>query len=135
MSGKQYKTVGEDAWKNRTEKVVSSSNQLHRSIKCSPRMPSECRAVHLDIWSASGTVDQRLRRLRRGQQAARQDVSVEVYLCKHLVDKNCFDRGYNIGTRLIEDFLARTNMPACQDFREVSEIVSKVSSIHEYDGS
>jgi hypothetical protein len=35
-------------------------------------------------------------------------------------------RGYNIGTRLIEDFLARTNMPACQDFKEVSEVISKV---------
>lgn len=35
-------------------------------------------------------------------------------------------RGYNIGTRLIEDFLARTNMPRCTDFRDTGEIISKV---------
>lgn len=35
-------------------------------------------------------------------------------------------RGYNIGTRLIEDFLARTNLSKCTDFREVGEVVSKV---------
>ena len=36
------------------------------------------------------------------------------------------NRGYNIGTRLIEDFLARTNLSKCSDFREVGEVVSKV---------
>lgn len=35
-------------------------------------------------------------------------------------------RGYNIGTRLIEDFLARTSLPRCSDFRETAEVVSKV---------
>jgi len=35
-------------------------------------------------------------------------------------------RGYNIGTRLIEDFLARTSMPRCADFRETAEVISKV---------
>lgn len=35
-------------------------------------------------------------------------------------------RGYNIGTRLIEDFLARSNLPRCTDLREVAEVVSKV---------
>lgn len=36
--------------------------------------------------------------------------------------------GYNIGTRLIEDLLARTNLNlgACNDFRQVAEAVSKV---------
>ncbi|UZJ51659.1 hypothetical protein CBS101457_000979 [Exobasidium rhododendri] len=42
------------------------------------------------------------------------------------VNKQLDKMGYNIGTRLIEDFLARTNMPACQDFKEVSEVISKV---------
>ena len=35
-------------------------------------------------------------------------------------------RGYNIGTRLIEDFLARSNLPRCTDVREMAEVVSKV---------
>ena len=35
-------------------------------------------------------------------------------------------RGYNIGVRLIEDFLARSNLLRCQDFRDTAEVVSKV---------
>lgn len=35
-------------------------------------------------------------------------------------------RGYNIGTRLIEDFLARSNAGRCADFKEVGEVVAKV---------
>jgi len=34
--------------------------------------------------------------------------------------------GYNIGTRLIEDFLARSNMGRCNDFKEVGEVIAKV---------
>ncbi len=35
-------------------------------------------------------------------------------------------RGYNIGTRLIEDFLARSSLGRCSDFKEVGEVVAKV---------
>ena len=35
--------------------------------------------------------------------------------------------GYNIGTRLIEDFLAKSNLGRCADFREVGEVVAKVT--------
>lgn len=36
-------------------------------------------------------------------------------------------RGYNIGTRLIEDFLARTQWTnKCADFRETAEVIAKV---------
>ncbi|KAG2020102.1 BET3 family protein, variant 2 [Coprinopsis cinerea AmutBmut pab1-1] len=34
--------------------------------------------------------------------------------------------GYNIGTRLIEDFLARSSLGRCTDFRETGEIIAKV---------
>lgn len=34
--------------------------------------------------------------------------------------------GYNIGTRLIEDFLAKSNLGRCSDFKEVGEVVAKV---------
>lgn len=37
--------------------------------------------------------------------------------------------GYNIGTRIIEDFLARTNLPRCTDIREMAEVVSKVREL------
>ena len=34
--------------------------------------------------------------------------------------------GYNIGIRLIEDFLAKTNTGRCSSFRETAEVISKV---------
>ncbi|POY76044.1 hypothetical protein BMF94_0767 [Rhodotorula taiwanensis] len=35
--------------------------------------------------------------------------------------------GYNIGIRLIEDFLARTGLGRCRDFAETGEIMAKVA--------
>jgi hypothetical protein len=37
-------------------------------------------------------------------------------------------RGYNMGTRLIEDFLARTGLQRCSTFAETAEVISKVRS-------
>jgi hypothetical protein len=34
--------------------------------------------------------------------------------------------GYNIGVRLIEDFLAKSNTGHCSNFRETAEVISKV---------
>jgi trafficking protein particle complex subunit 3 len=34
--------------------------------------------------------------------------------------------GYNIGIRLIEDFLAKTNSGQCSNFRETAEMIAKV---------
>lgn len=42
------------------------------------------------------------------------------------VNKQLEKMGYNIGTRLIEDFLAKSNLGRCSDFREVGEVVAKV---------
>jgi hypothetical protein len=35
--------------------------------------------------------------------------------------------GYNIGMRLIEDFLSKTSIPRCGNFRETADMISKVS--------
>lgn len=35
-------------------------------------------------------------------------------------------RGYNIGQRMIEDFLARSGIGRCSEFRDTAEAVSKV---------
>ncbi|EJT50475.1 transport protein particle complex subunit [Trichosporon asahii var. asahii CBS 2479] len=43
------------------------------------------------------------------------------------VNKQLEKMGYNIGTRLIEDFLARTGLQRCQTFAETAEVVSKVA--------
>lgn len=48
------------------------------------------------------------------------------------VNKQLEKMGYNIGTRLIEDFLARSNLGRCADFRETGEVVSKVRLFLEF---
>jgi hypothetical protein len=35
-------------------------------------------------------------------------------------------RGYNIGQRMIEDFLARSAIGRCSEFRDTAEAISKV---------
>ena len=43
------------------------------------------------------------------------------------VNKQLEKMGYNIGTRLIEDFLARSNLGRCGDFKETGEVIAKVA--------
>ncbi|XP_046583261.1 trafficking protein particle complex subunit 3-like [Haliotis rubra] len=43
------------------------------------------------------------------------------------VNKQLEKMGYNIGVRLIEDFLARANIGRCSDFRETADIVARVA--------
>ncbi|KAK6522526.1 transport protein particle 22 kDa subunit [Arthrobotrys megalospora] len=59
--------------------------------------------------------------------------SVVAQLCKDLdgdyaeVNKQLDKMGYNIGLRLIEDFLAKSNMQQkCANFRDTADVVSKV---------
>lgn len=42
------------------------------------------------------------------------------------VNKQLDKMGYNIGVRLIEDFLARSGVGRCQDFRETADVIAKV---------
>jgi hypothetical protein len=35
-------------------------------------------------------------------------------------------RGYNIGIRLIEDFLARTSLGRCKDLKDTADVLAKV---------
>lgn len=46
------------------------------------------------------------------------------------VNKQLEKMGYNIGTRLIEDFLAKSNLGRCSDFKDVGEVVAKVCFIY-----
>ncbi|XP_025071388.1 trafficking protein particle complex subunit 3 isoform X1 [Alligator sinensis] len=43
------------------------------------------------------------------------------------VNKQLDKMGYNIGVRLIEDFLARSNVGRCHDFRETADVIAKVA--------
>ncbi|KAK9460827.1 NO signaling/Golgi transport ligand-binding domain-containing protein [Lipomyces oligophaga] len=58
--------------------------------------------------------------------------SVVAQLCKDFsndyvqVNEQLDKMGYNIGIRLIEDFLARTSSDRCRSFKDTAEIISKV---------
>ncbi|CAE1323746.1 TRAPPC3 [Acanthosepion pharaonis] len=41
------------------------------------------------------------------------------------VNRQLEKMGYNMGIRLIEDFLARSNVGRCHDFRETADVISK----------
>ncbi|KAL5011059.1 hypothetical protein ScPMuIL_013364 [Solemya velum] len=43
------------------------------------------------------------------------------------VNRQLEKMGYNIGVRLIEDFLARSNVSRCNDFRETADQIAKVA--------
>jgi len=45
------------------------------------------------------------------------------------VNKQLDKMGFNIGTRIIEDLLAKTGAGKCNDFREVAEMLAKVLSL------
>ncbi|XP_065174866.1 trafficking protein particle complex subunit 3-like [Sycon ciliatum] len=42
------------------------------------------------------------------------------------VNKQLDKLGYNIGVRLIEDFLARSNVGRCHDFKETADVISRI---------
>ncbi|PSR75395.1 hypothetical protein PHLCEN_2v9153 [Hermanssonia centrifuga] len=87
-TSKQYKAIGEDLWKGRTEKI------------------------NAELFA-----------LTYGALVVQLIQDYEDYA---EVNKQLEKMGYNIGTRLIEDFLARSNIGRCADFREVGEVVAKV---------
>ncbi|RXH82961.1 hypothetical protein DVH24_003459 [Malus domestica] len=43
------------------------------------------------------------------------------------VNKQLDQMGYNIGIRLIDEFLAKSNVSRCVDFKETAEVIAKVS--------
>jgi len=87
-SSKQYKAIGEDLWKGRTEKINAE----------------------LFAMTYGALVVQ----------------LIQDYEDYSEVNKQLDKMGYNIGTRLIEDFLARSNLGRCTDFRETGEVIAKV---------
>ncbi|CAA0822273.1 Transport protein particle (TRAPP) component, partial [Striga hermonthica] len=42
------------------------------------------------------------------------------------VNKQLDQMGYNIGVRLVDEFLAKSNVSRCVDFRETAEVIAKV---------
>ncbi|KAF8892467.1 NO signaling/Golgi transport ligand-binding domain-containing protein [Infundibulicybe gibba] len=87
-SSKQYKNIGEDLWKGRSEKI------------------------NAELFA-----------LTYGALVVQLIQDYEDYA---EVNKQLEKMGYNIGTRLIEDFLAKSGVGRCADFRDVGEVISKV---------
>ena len=58
--------------------------------------------------------------------------TIVAQLCKdyeydyHEVNRQLDKMGYNIGLRLIDDFLAKSNTGRCANFKETAEMISKV---------
>ncbi|KAJ1988583.1 hypothetical protein H4R33_002376 [Dimargaris cristalligena] len=85
---KQYKTLGEDIWKNRVETINAE----------------------LFIFTYGSIVAQLVKDFEDYEQ----------------VNKQLEKMGYNIGVRLIEDFLSRSGWGRCTDFKETMEVISKI---------
>ena len=45
----------------------------------------------------------------------------------NLVNEQLEKMGYNIGVRIIDEFLAKTNINNCSNFKETSEMIAKVA--------
>lgn len=85
---KSLKAIGEDTWKNKTEKVNAE----------------------LFTLTYGAIVSQLCADYNRDFQK---------------VNNQLFGMGYSIGVRLIEDFLARTALPRCENMVKTSEMMSK----------
>ncbi|RHZ82850.1 hypothetical protein Glove_103g51 [Diversispora epigaea] len=85
---KQNKSLGEDVWKNRVEKI------------------------NAELFT-----------LTYGSIVAQLVKDYEDY---QEVNKQLEKMGYNIGVRLIEDFLARSSLGRCSNFRETADVIAKV---------
>ncbi|WVO21346.1 uncharacterized protein IAS62_002654 [Cryptococcus decagattii] len=77
-----------------------------------------------DIWKRTDKVNAELFTLTYGALVVQLIKDYEDY---GEVNKQLEKMGYNIGTRLIEDFLARTGLQRCQSFSETAEVMSKVA--------
>ncbi|KAK1927321.1 NO signaling/Golgi transport ligand-binding domain-containing protein [Papiliotrema laurentii] len=82
------------------------------------------KAIGDDVWKRTDKVNAELFTLTYGALVVQLIKDYEDYA---EVNKQLERMGYNIGTRLIEDFLARTGLQRCSSFAETAEVVSKVS--------
>ncbi|CAN6628653.1 trafficking protein particle complex subunit Bet3p [Trichomonascus vanleenenianus] len=88
-------------------------------------MSKASRTVGEDIWKNKvDKINAELLTLTYG--------SIVAQLCKDFegdyikVNKQLEKMGYNIGQRLIEEFLAKSNAGRCTNFRDTAEMISKV---------
>lgn len=96
MASTRASRVGEEVWKTRTDKIN----------------------VEVLTLTYGTIVAQLCRDLTLPNTVGRTDYEA--------VNKELDRMGYNIGIRLIEDFLAKTNYGTCSNFRETADAIAKV---------
>ncbi|CEP60710.1 TRAPP complex core subunit BET3 LALA0_S01e17194g [Lachancea lanzarotensis] len=97
-----------------TNSVPNSSTGSKKSLK----------AFSDDIWkNKTAKINAELFTLTYGSIVSQLCTDYERDFVK--VNNQLFLMGYNIGMRLIEDFLARTALPRCESLAKTSEVVSK----------
>lgn len=131
-STKQYKAIGDDLWKSKTDKIVCillflmlyalTNYQFGRMLNSSHSL--------MVLWLYN--LSRIMKITTKLTNSWRRCTFLSIWLLLlsyfgHLNLTSC--RGYNIGTRLIEDFLARSALGKCADFREVGEVVAKVTNL------
>jgi len=77
-----------------------------------------------DLWKRTDKINAELFALTYGALVIQLIKDYEDY---DEVNNQLEKMGYNIGTRLVEDFLARTGQTRCTDFREVGEVLARVA--------
>ncbi|ORX38305.1 NO signaling/Golgi transport ligand-binding domain-containing protein [Kockovaella imperatae] len=82
------------------------------------------KAIGDDVWKRTDKVNAELFTLTYGALVVQLIKDYEDY---GEVNKQLEKMGYNMGTRLIEDFLARTGLQRCSSFAETAEVISKVA--------
>lgn len=104
---------------------TSEHGRQVQPVSTNVTMSKAARAVGEDIWKNKvDKVNAELLTLSYG--------SVVAQLCKDFegdyvkVNKQLEKMGYNIGLRLIEDFLARSGSGRCTNFRDTAEVIAKV---------
>ncbi|KAI8052048.1 trafficking protein particle complex subunit 3 [Syncephalis plumigaleata] len=87
-------------------------------------MSKQHKALGEDVWkNRVERVNAELFTLTYGSLVAQLIKDYEDY---GEVNKQLEKMGYNIGIRLIEDFLARTGVPRCVDLRDTAEVIAKI---------
>ncbi|CAM4577996.1 unnamed protein product [Eretmochelys imbricata] len=136
---------GEAALGWRRRWVRGDSSSRHTPRQALPRgSAGGCRLSGSEGLGRAGPTHTGLGRMSRqaGRGTESKKMSSELFtltygalvtqLCKDYendedVNKQLDKMGYNIGVRLIEDFLARSNVGRCHDFRETADVIAKVA--------
>ncbi|CAJ0940950.1 unnamed protein product [Ranitomeya imitator] len=116
MSGKGQEEVGSEDDRCENTQDDDDDDEVGDPTYCQP-------TVHQSMRSAEEVEE---------DASDESDDEVDYHLYSHCGESfgprhKMSSRGYNIGVRLIEDFLARSSVGRCHDFRETADVIAKVA--------